>query len=89
MELDEILKILRINTLDSIKNEMYFVKLNWLTDCNKKGFLCDFTDQQYSIRKKKADQTKDRQLNKDFTVASYECQRKTPNHHFNENLTVS
>ena len=67
---------------------MHFVKLNWLTDSNKKGFLCDHTDQKYSIHKRNADRTDDLPSQKNFTLASYECQRKTPNHHFNEYLTV-
>lgn len=86
LELEDILKILKISSSDAIK--IHFVKLKWLTDSNKNGSLCDHTQSTYSIQKATANKTDDRSPSKMFSLANYECQRKTPNRHCNENLTV-
>ena len=90
--------------ISDIKRPVYIVNLKWLTDSNKHVRLCDQWDKSYFKAKLingKLFESDDDSPSasgisanahvklEDFEVPDYECQRATPLHHFNEELTVS
>jgi hypothetical protein len=47
--LPNILKILKLKPEDTFEKTIYFVKLKWLIDSNKKKSLCNLLDEVYLI----------------------------------------
>lgn len=97
------LKQLKIDkqTISDPEKSLYIVNLKWLTDSNKLGKICDKKGKSFCpvrvvngriSQVMEASPTSIKEASKsleEFELPDYECQRATPLHHFNEELTVS
>ena len=99
-----LLKIEKKEIEDPAKS-LFIVNLKWLTDSNKHGRVGDKRSKSFLIAKlvngklsSQADQESPPTSSlrshshvklEDLELPDYECQRATPLHHFNEELTVS